>query len=143
MNHKKNLVIFLFLASITLLGCGKTEDIKPMNQEQIPFNVPTDPPQPLGGDRDEHGCIPSAGYQWNEAKQLCVRPWEEEAYYENFKEKCNGSSCCLSSVDNAEQAASQVYEEKSLNDVTCPEGFNPDMNKCVDSYIWCSPVNEK
>ena len=32
----------------------------------------------LGGDRDEHGCIPSAGYIWCEELQKCIRPWEEK-----------------------------------------------------------------
>ena len=32
----------------------------------------------LGGDRDEYGCIPSAGYNWCESKNKCVRLWEEE-----------------------------------------------------------------
>ena len=32
----------------------------------------------LGGDRDEHGCIPSAGYIWCEKLQKCIRPWEEK-----------------------------------------------------------------
>lgn len=32
----------------------------------------------LGGDEDEHGCNLSAGYSWCEAKQKCLRPWEEE-----------------------------------------------------------------
>ncbi|MFA4999760.1 MAG: Gmad2 immunoglobulin-like domain-containing protein [Patescibacteria group bacterium] len=31
----------------------------------------------LGGDRDEHGCIGSAGYSWCEAKGKCLRIWEE------------------------------------------------------------------
>jgi putative hemolysin len=31
----------------------------------------------LGGDRDKHGCIGSAGYSWCEAKQKCLRTWEE------------------------------------------------------------------
>lgn len=31
----------------------------------------------VGGDRDSHGCIPSAGYIWSESSQKCVRPWEE------------------------------------------------------------------
>jgi hypothetical protein len=31
----------------------------------------------VGGDRDEHGCIGSAGYQWCESKQKCLRIWEE------------------------------------------------------------------
>jgi hypothetical protein len=30
----------------------------------------------VGGDRDEHGCIPSAGYSWCEELQQCIRPWE-------------------------------------------------------------------
>lgn len=31
----------------------------------------------IGGDRDEHGCYLMAGYNWCEAKQKCVRYWEE------------------------------------------------------------------
>lgn len=33
-------------------------------------------PQRVGGDRDAHGCIGSAGYQWCEHSQRCERPWE-------------------------------------------------------------------
>ncbi|KKQ60701.1 MAG: hypothetical protein US81_C0014G0006 [Parcubacteria group bacterium GW2011_GWE2_38_18] len=33
--------------------------------------------QKLGGDRDEHGCIPSAGYSWCESSSRCIRSWEE------------------------------------------------------------------
>ena len=29
----------------------------------------------LGGDRDAHGCIGSAGYSWSALKQTCVQPW--------------------------------------------------------------------
>lgn len=32
----------------------------------------------LGGDRDEHGCIGSAGYSWCEVKSRCLRVWEEK-----------------------------------------------------------------
>ena len=32
----------------------------------------------LGGDKDSHGCIGSAGYSWCEAKQKCLRTWEEK-----------------------------------------------------------------
>lgn len=35
---------------------------------------------PLGGDRDEHGCIPSAGYSWCEPKNKCLKIWEEGCY---------------------------------------------------------------
>ena len=29
-----------------------------------------------GSDRDEHGCLGSAGYAWCAREELCVRPWE-------------------------------------------------------------------
>lgn len=31
----------------------------------------------VGGDKDAHGCIGSAGYSWCEIKQKCLRSWEE------------------------------------------------------------------
>ncbi len=31
----------------------------------------------VGGDRDEHGCIGSAGYTWCAVKNKCLRSWEE------------------------------------------------------------------
>ena len=30
----------------------------------------------VGSDRDEHGCIASAGYMWSDALHDCVRVWE-------------------------------------------------------------------
>ena len=32
----------------------------------------------VGSDRDEHGCIGSAGYIWCDIKQKCLRVWEED-----------------------------------------------------------------
>jgi len=31
----------------------------------------------VGGDKDQYGCIPSAGYSWCAAKNRCIRSWEE------------------------------------------------------------------
>ncbi|WP_175917306.1 hypothetical protein [Burkholderia pyrrocinia] len=38
-------------------------------------SAPATPPM-VGGDRDAHGCIGSAGYAWCEQTQQCERPWE-------------------------------------------------------------------
>lgn len=35
------------------------------------------PQQLLGGDRDSHGCIDSAGYTWCEVRKECIRLWEK------------------------------------------------------------------
>ncbi len=34
--------------------------------------------QVVGGDRDAHGCIPSAGYAWCASLNQCIRPWETQ-----------------------------------------------------------------
>jgi hypothetical protein len=33
--------------------------------------------KPIGGNRDEHGCLTGAGYSWCAAKGKCLRVWEE------------------------------------------------------------------
>jgi hypothetical protein len=45
----------------------------------------SDPPSAVGADRDEHGCVGSAGYKWCARRGECERPWElaEEAGFEN------------------------------------------------------------
>jgi hypothetical protein len=32
--------------------------------------------KPIGGDKDEHGCLIGAGYSWNEEVGACARAWE-------------------------------------------------------------------
>ena len=36
----------------------------------------------IGGDQDEHGCLIAAGYSWCEAKQKCLRVFEEDCLAE-------------------------------------------------------------
>ncbi len=58
-------IISIISISVFLLyGCG-TKDV-----------IPSDHPPLLGSDRDEHGCIGSAGYIWCEHTYKCERPWE-------------------------------------------------------------------
>lgn len=42
-------------------------------QQTLPTSAPV---QRVGGDRDAHGCIGSAGYTWCARDAACVRPWE-------------------------------------------------------------------
>jgi len=32
--------------------------------------------QPIGGEKDEHGCLGTAGYTWDEEVHACIRDWE-------------------------------------------------------------------
>lgn len=56
------------LVLLALGACRSTE---------TPPAVRAEPPPPIvGGDRDAHGCIASAGYLWCERTAACERPWE-------------------------------------------------------------------
>jgi len=92
----KKIMFAMFMAmSLLLLGCAQEAPPAEENETEEPETPPAEEPEepeappaeeneteepeePMpGSDRDEHGCIPSAGYVWCEAKQKCVRPWEE------------------------------------------------------------------
>jgi hypothetical protein len=58
-----------FALGFLLISCNPSEvsDTPPEPEEQI-----------VGGDKDEHRCIGSAGYTWCEPKEKCLRIWEED-----------------------------------------------------------------
>lgn len=76
-------ILFTIAATSMLIACCTTKNSTNSSADTAPaetvskigsdtlINRPL-----LGGDRDEHGCIPSAGYVWCEKLQKCVRPWE-------------------------------------------------------------------
>jgi len=73
---KTYLFIFIALIIITLtLGAFFLLNRPESNSQDN--NLPDNNQNILGGDRDEHGCIGSAGYSWCETKQKCLRIWEE------------------------------------------------------------------
>lgn len=69
---KKLLILTLVLSLLSLSACSLNEDDR--GEEKLGQINHSDL---LGGDRDEHGCIGSAGYSWCEIKQKCLRAWEE------------------------------------------------------------------
>jgi hypothetical protein len=44
--------------------------------DTAPILAPDPTPRRIGGDRDAHGCLPAAGYQWCERTGRCERSWE-------------------------------------------------------------------
>ncbi|MFA5368743.1 MAG: hypothetical protein WC303_01895 [Candidatus Paceibacterota bacterium] len=60
-------ILIIGLVVAVLIAVGGFSYIKIKTNSQI-----------VGGDKDEHGCIGSAGYTWCEAKNKCLRLWEEE-----------------------------------------------------------------
>ncbi len=67
-------VVIFFLMGITILGIGMymfdQRSAQPQ-QSATPSGIV------VGGDKDSHGCIGSAGYTWCQAKNQCIRSWEQ------------------------------------------------------------------
>jgi len=75
MQNQKGFILPIVIAAVVaaLLGAGGFYAYKY-------YSAPAQPAQNqpiVGGDRDAHGCIGSAGYSWCEVKQKCLRTWEE------------------------------------------------------------------
>ena len=70
---------FGLVALLLFAGCAQEAPQEPAAPEApAEPEAPAQPEEPMpGSDRDEHGCIPSAGYEWCEPLQKCIRPWEE------------------------------------------------------------------
>lgn len=71
-------IIILVIAGI-LVVAGAYLYTRKYNQIQQPDENQTI----VGGDKDIHGCIGSAGYSWCETKQKCLRIWEEKCESQN------------------------------------------------------------
>lgn len=81
---KRIVIIMAILVSLLLVGCEK----------------------PIGGDKDEHGCLTAAGYQWCESRDKCVRAWEE--YCEDLKEQFKPE--LVTDFESCEKAGFPVME---------------------------------
>ena len=79
-NNNKAIIILVLMGA--LIGCARDE------------SAGSAPKAALGSDRDEHGCIGSAGYIWCALTGECERPWElaEKEGFEStqvkFEEYC-------------------------------------------------------
>jgi putative hemolysin len=102
-------------------------------------------PQIVGGDVDEHGCIPSAGYSWCEEKQKCLRVWEEDCNKYQIPKNCiswyDGCNNCF--VENGVITActlmycetpAEAYCMQYLTDANPPVGIaNPASTFCIQN----------
>jgi len=79
---------------VFLLGCTTSP---PLDDNNIPSNDNNG--QLVGGDKDSHGCIPSAGYSWCEEKQKCLRVWEES---------CSDQNATLEHICTAEEKSATM-----------------------------------
>ena len=59
----------------------------------------------LGGDRDEHGCIGSAGYVWSEVSQDCIRVFEKGIRTESVQ----GDNCSVYIIFSPDSSQVELF----------------------------------
>lgn len=94
------------------------------------YKIQTPPAEkPIGGERDEHGCLGPAGYTWCEAKQKCLRVWEDPCSIEDalrvylkenlselsFEKEVLGGSFYVTNLDILEGERAMVQYEDGHN----------------------------
>ncbi|WP_302285258.1 hypothetical protein [Bacteroides clarus] len=87
----KMMSVCLACAGALLAGCG--------NSREKNAAAETEKTEIVGDDKDEHGCIASAGYTWSEVQKDCIRLWEKGVR--------------LASVDDAENTLFIVFSPDS------------------------------
>lgn len=112
---------------------------------------PSSTPVMPGGDRDSHGCIPSAGYAWCERTSQCERPWELagklgfENSLQNFQAFCTGSGAVQANVWNCrndvevqctEASCSATSEEGSFTPMSLAFSTSGSFSLCAYSGCW-------
>ena len=112
MKDKKGFVIPLIVAVVVILAIIGGVFVYQNNKVEAPILV--------GGDKDEHGCIGSAGYSWCAVKNKCLRVWEE---------KCEATS----SSTSENSFCGGIAGIKCATGFTCKyDGAYPDAGgKCV------------
>lgn len=61
----------------------------------------------IGGDKDEQGCLTSAGYSWNKDLQICVREWELKS-----DEIRNAVKLAADSIENKDSLTLSMINQK-------------------------------
>jgi hypothetical protein len=75
----KNPFLAVLLITLFIILVSAVIFFRISNHSISPSAFPSSPGTPMvGSDRDEHGCIGSAGYTWCPAKSKCLRVWEEK-----------------------------------------------------------------
>jgi len=108
-------IVWILFGAMRFLHIGSNPLSNPVDSGNIVPVIPTAPI--VGGDRDAHGCIGSAGYTWCEQKQKCLRIWEEPC-----ASQTGGAQIC---TQDAKQCSDGSYVSRT--------GLNCEFTPCPGS----------
>jgi hypothetical protein len=108
----------------------------------------------VGGDKDEHGCIGSAGYSWCQKKQRCLRVWEESCDGDSGSLSCGIESCHGLNIkcgSNPPDVCTKIYEvgdrcrqyaKCGVQKDKCQQVQNSQFTECKSCVQRCIDTNK-
>lgn len=97
----KPIICFALFLSM-LPACNNSAKTDKTEKDNLQTKTDTTPPRP-GSDRDEHGCIGSAGYTWSIVKNDCIRIFEVGMKLEPKDPKLDQNSVAYAIFSNDKQ----------------------------------------
>lgn len=133
---KTPLLLFYLLA----LGLGSCQSSKVTSSNQT-----TDSLTRVGGDKDKHGCLLSAGYTWSQLRDSCIRPFEEGIALHTLNTSGAYQTAAYILVDSIKKEA-EIFVPEEHNSIllTQKEAKNYSNGKfhlTQDSNCWTLSLN--
>lgn len=132
-------VMFLY-SLLTLLVCGcQSSKVSSSNQHS------TDTLTAIGGEKDKHGCLVSAGYTWSRLKNDCIRPFEDGIALHTLNTSTSYQTAAYAVIDSLKKEAEIfVPEEQSsilLKQNSTQIYTNGKFNLALEDHCWTLSLN--
>lgn len=131
--------IYLMALACVVMSCGG----KKAETEEVQVTAPEE--MMVGNDKDEHGCIGSAGYTWSVVKNDCIRLFEDGV----FLDKSNADESVALVFSNDSVSAEIFYTDKKETEILKRSESDKTIwtkgNKTIksDNNLWVLAVDGK
>jgi len=98
----------LSIALLALCFFASCAPASSVQKEEKNKEAKTQKPEMVGNDKDEHGCIGSAGYVWSEMRHECIRAFELGDHFTAFGEN-HDSTYAAFVVYSMDKKQAEVY----------------------------------
>jgi hypothetical protein len=124
----KNVCFSMALMAI-FAACNSTETNNAKREDSAVVKKADGVPN-VGADKDDHGCIASAGYQWSVLKNKCIRTFEEKDVQLLPVKDTLSYTSATAVVFNADKSKAELFMPNQKNSMVLERSGKE------GSYVW-------
>jgi len=129
-------ILSLFAIATMLYSCQSSNAHKADLQDSITS---------VGGQKDEHGCLVSAGYTWSTLRQECVRAFEESIALYIMNMGTSYQTAAYVHIDSVQQKAEIFVPDEKNSLILEKDGenySNGKFNLVKEDHCWTLSLNQ-